>query len=226
MMYRAKIKKYVLKLRYQVLSFLTRVDITLDPPNNASHINKEYVDYQHTYTSYVKRIIDCLKITSDDSLFDFGSGKGGVMIFFSRYSFGKIGGVELMPELDRVAQQNFRRKKLSHLKTFIGNAAKYNAIDEYNYFYFNNPFTGDTLRSVVDNIRQSFIRQPRKITVIYQNPRGRELFERAGIFSGNYRFFIPSSINRDPHYTFYGRQFIDVYCTEKIDGGFGKYLIR
>jgi hypothetical protein len=193
------------------------IDVTLDPPNNASLINKEYVDYQHSYTYYVERIMRRFEITSADSLFDYGSGKGGMLVFFSRYNFGRIEGVELMPELDAIARKNIEKRGLKNIKTHLSDATKYEDIDGFNYFYFYNPFTGDTLKSVVEQIRQSLIRHKRKVTIIYQNPQGRDLFIQSGMFPYIKCCFVPSSINRNKNNTRYGRQFMDIYCTEQLD---------
>lgn len=215
-MNKAWIRKSILRMRYKIISCFTGVDITLDPKNGASLINKEYVDYQHSYTYYVERVMRRFEITAADSILDYGSGKGGMLIFFSKYNFGKIEGVELMPELDGTAKKNIAGKKLKNVKTYLVDAAKYEDIDIYNYFYFNNPFSGDTLKSVVEQIKRSLMRHKRKITIIYQNPQGRELFIQSGMFLCVKFYFVPSFINRDINNIRYGRQFIDVYCTEQI----------
>jgi hypothetical protein len=215
-------QKNILRIRYKIISSFIGIDITLDPLYNASLINKEYVDYQHSYTYYVKRIMNCFEITTGDNIFDYGSGKGGILIFFSKYNFGRIEGVELIPELNEIARKNIDKRKLKNLKTHNMDATKYEDIDSYNYFYFYNPFTGDTLKSVVEQIRQSLIRQKRKVTIIYQNPQGRELFIKSGIFPYVKCCFVPSLINRNKNNTRYGRQFIDIYCTEYLDIDFEK----
>jgi hypothetical protein len=219
-------KKYISQIQYKIISYFSGIDITLDPVNNATLINKEYAGYQHSYTYYIKRIMNCFEITMADNIFDYGSGKGGILIFFSKYNFGRIEGIELMAKLDEIAKRNIENKKLKNLKTYNMDATKYENIDSYNYFYFYNPFTGDTLESVVEQIRQSLIRQKRKVIIIYQNPQGKELFIKSGIFPYIKFCFVPSLINRNKNNTSYGRQFIDIYCTEYLDIDFEKKNIQ
>lgn len=51
-----------------------------------------------------------------------------------------------------------------------GDAIEFSDIDEYNVFYFYNPFSADVLVPVCHNIEDSFSRNHRKIYLIYANP--------------------------------------------------------
>ena len=47
-------------------------------------------------------------------------------------------------------------------------------IDDYNYYFFYDPFQGQSFTSVIDNICESQKRKRRKISIIYASPRCHE----------------------------------------------------
>jgi hypothetical protein len=53
---------------------------------------------------------------------------------------------------------------------FCADAAEFRELDDYEYFYLYNPFPEAVMRQVVENIRGSLERRPRKVTLIYKNP--------------------------------------------------------
>ena len=114
--------------------------------------------------------LDALHITDRDSIVDFGSGKGGALITFSRYPFARIAGVELSPELVAIAGENLRKLRLESIAMFACDAADFTDLDLYNYFYFFCPFPCNVMSAVIRNIGTSLIRTPRKATIIYYNP--------------------------------------------------------
>src|SRR5262245_36806814 len=58
---------------------------------------------------FLEGALKSLPITSDDALLDFGCGKGGALVTFSKYPFRKLAGVELSSELYTIAQHNIAR---------------------------------------------------------------------------------------------------------------------
>ncbi|GHV58373.1 hypothetical protein AGMMS49579_25760 [Spirochaetia bacterium] len=131
-----------------------------------------------------------------------------------------------MPELSEIARKNFTKKGLDYLTVYTGDAVKFDDIDDYNYFFFYNPFTGTILDAVVKQLGKSLNRNPRKITLLYQNPQGRDLFINSGLFPYIVSCFVPSLINFDKNNRRYMRQFIDIYCTEPLRIDFAKHGIK
>jgi tRNA G46 methylase TrmB len=128
-------------------------DITKDVKALHRRKSKGAMNYAHSSPT----IFDCLAISSSDKILDYGSGKGGAMIWLAqRYPFEKVTGIEFCTEYDNVAKQNIAISKLSHLTTYNVDASTFTDIDEYNYFYFFNPFIGETMNRVVANITDSF----------------------------------------------------------------------
>ena len=54
----------------------------------------------------------------DFTFIDIGSGKGRTLLMASDYPFRRIIGVELLPELHRIAQENVRKYKNENQKSF------------------------------------------------------------------------------------------------------------
>jgi hypothetical protein len=216
----------LLQLKYLFIGKLSGIDIKLEYTENPSSVHPDNVQYQPLYVWYLKKLMKCLSIKKYDRLFDYGSGKGAAMIFFARYPFCEIGGIELMYGLHETALKNIMKKKLNHLTSYNRNATEYGDIDRYNYFFFYNPFHGQIMEAVIDHIKNSLKRCPRKITIIYQNPEERDIFTNSGIFSYIAFCFVPSMLNKDKNNRRYGRQFIDVYSTDPLEYSLDKYRIQ
>jgi hypothetical protein len=135
----------LLQLRYIIFEKLFGIDIKFEHAEDASAVHPDNMHYQPLYTYYLKKLMKCISIGAADKLLDYGSGKGMAMIFFARYSFCKIDGVELIQELHKIALKNIARKKLTHLTSYNEDVTKYNDIDQYNYYFFYNPFCGKVM---------------------------------------------------------------------------------
>jgi precorrin-6B methylase 2 len=117
-----------------------------------------------------------------DAILDYGSGKGGVMAQMSKYPFGRIAGIELSQTLVDISKANFKKLRLNRLEIIHGDATTFIDIDEFNYFYFCNPFQGHVFERVIDNIIASVDKNPRLIAVIYYHPKCHDLIDKTGRF--------------------------------------------
>lgn len=127
-------------------------------------------DYRHSGGIHLEKVLDHLNITADDAIIDFGSGKGGALVTFVKYPFSKITGVELLPELVAIAEQNLKILHISTVTMVVSDAAQFTDLDGYTYFYFYSPFPHSVMAAVMQNLASSLLRKPRKITIIYCNP--------------------------------------------------------
>ncbi|MDD2582050.1 MAG: class I SAM-dependent methyltransferase [Desulfuromonadaceae bacterium] len=126
--------------------------------------------YANSGGPHLDKVLRDLKINPLDAIVDFGSGKGGALITFSRYPFSKISGVELSPELVAIAEENFKKLNIGTITMTISDAADFTNLDEYNYFYFFSPFPAAVMSAVIRNVCSSLTNSPRKATIIYFNP--------------------------------------------------------
>ncbi|HZV81858.1 MAG TPA: class I SAM-dependent methyltransferase [Geobacteraceae bacterium] len=130
--------------------------------------------YANSGGLHLERVLDSLRITPQDAIVDFGSGKGGALITMARYPFARIMGVEISPDLVAIARSNFTKLGIGSVAMTLGDAADFTDLDAYNYFYFFSPFPGSVMGSVIGNIGASLVRAPRKATIIYFNPEYHE----------------------------------------------------
>lgn len=142
-------------------------------------------------------LLDKCHISYDDAIFDFGCGKGGAMLSFLDYGFQKVGGIEFQKNIYEIMIQNFKKlhledeMKAGKINCICGDASKLgNELDEYNWFYFFDPFEGILFEQTIARICESLERNPRKGQIIYINPRCHKAIEDTGKFNLTNRFTI------------------------------------
>jgi len=147
---------------------------------NVSARNLKYDDpscHKYTATDYksFRKVMQHIKIRANKDVFlDYGSGMGRVLIMAANYPFRKVISVELSPKLNRTALsniQNIRKKlKCKDIEVVQADASAYCLPPEVTVIYFYAPFSGETLNRVLDNVQNSLILEPRKLTIICRNP--------------------------------------------------------
>jgi len=105
---------------------------------------------------------------------DLGSGKGRTLLMASDFPFRRIVGVEILAELDEIAQRNISRyaSELQHcyaLESYCGDAREFAFPVEPTVLYLFNPFPEHVLRVVLSNLHNSLRSAPRTAYVIYHN---------------------------------------------------------
>ena len=122
----------------------------------------------------------------DFTFVDLGSGKGRALLMASDYPFRRIIGVELLPELHAIAQENVRkysspRQQCRSFELHCGDARRFRLPPEPLVVFLFDPFPGDILREVIAGVEQSVREAPRKLYLAYQNPISeRALAESSG----------------------------------------------
>jgi precorrin-6B methylase 2 len=142
--------------------------------------NELFRPYVPTDYRSFQTILAGLKIRPNEDVFlDFGSGMGRAVIMAAKYPFRKIYGVEIAPQLNEIARQNVRsapRLKCRDIELVTANAREFVIPDEITMIYFFNPFGGEVLAEVLQNIRASLRRLPRTLRLICKIP-ARSAFE-------------------------------------------------
>lgn len=111
----------------------------------------------------------------DFTFIDLGSGKGRTLLMASDYPFRRIIGVELLPSLHEIAQQNLRQYKSESQKCFTlesvcADATDFPLPEDPLVIFLFNPFPESGMRQVVANLEQSLRLHPRPVYVLYHNP--------------------------------------------------------
>jgi len=163
--------------------------LTAIPKKYFSHLNAGGgYHYAITTQKEIFPILDkchCVPL-ENDAIFDFGCGKGGAIISFLDYGFKKAGGVEFEKKIYDVMISNFNNLGIDLENTvtcIYGNATEIKEeLDDYNWFYYFDPFEQCILVETINNICESLKRKPRKIRIININPSFYESILDSGFF--------------------------------------------
>ncbi len=132
--------------------------------------------YQPTEPALFAEIMAGLEINFQDFTFiDVGSGKGRVLLMAAHYPFHRILGIELLPTLHHVAQENLRDYKSDSQKCFALEAICADAREfifpaEPLVLYLFNPLPEPALIDTIANLDRSLKQDPRIVYLLYHNP--------------------------------------------------------
>lgn len=132
--------------------------------------------YQPIEPALFREIMNSLDVDFRQFTFvDIGSGKGRALLLASEYPFHRIVGVELLPELNQIAQENIQRFKnadeqSTSIETICEDATRFILPEGALVVLLNNPLPATRLRAVVGNIEAALKKMPRPVIVIYANP--------------------------------------------------------
>jgi hypothetical protein len=132
--------------------------------------------YQPTEASLFQEMLEQLKIDfSKFTFIDLGSGKGRTLLMASNYPFRRIIGVELLPELHRIAVKNVKAYKSSlqqcfALECLLGDARDSVLPVEPTVLYLFNPQLESAMEQLAGNLSASLRQHPRPFFVLYHNP--------------------------------------------------------
>lgn len=143
--------------------------------------------YQPTEPGPFQEMMSRLNINFRDFTFiDIGSGKGRVLLMASNYPFKRIIGLELLPALHAIAQQNLAKYKSATQQCFQIEPVCCNVCDFElplgpMLLYFFHPLSEPDLRRFLDHLKSSLEQYPRIFYVVYHNPVFDFIFQEAGI---------------------------------------------
>lgn len=145
--------------------------------------------YQPIEAPLFREMMEALGIDYTQFTFvDIGSGKGRPLLMASEYPFRKIIGIELLPELNAIAQENIRRfpderKRCRQIEAVQGDARDFAfPLDPLVVFLFH-PLPEAGFAKVIANLQQSASAHVRPVWLVYANP----LFEELVVKTGNFR---------------------------------------
>ena len=133
----------------------------------------------------LRRLLSPSEVGPQDVFVDFGCGMGRVLYQAAvRFPFGRVEGVELSQRLVETARANVERTRhkliCKDVRVVSSDALTYRIPDDVSVAFFFNPFTGPIFASVVERLVASVERNPRALTVIYQNPIEERMLLDAG----------------------------------------------
>jgi hypothetical protein len=110
----------------------------------------------------------------EDVFLDYGAGRGRAMVLAARLPFRRVFGVEIEPDLVETARQNIRRAshrlRCRDVQVVAADAAEFGCPNDATVLHFFDPFAGAILEQVIENVRTSLRRAPRRLTVLFADP--------------------------------------------------------
>ena len=127
--------------------------------------------YEPTDYNVLEQVVNTGLIRKNNTLIDYGCGKGRVSFFLSSQTKCRSIGVEYNPRLYEKALTNQDRASRGHLVTLVQQDAADFAVPHYaDRAFFFNPFSTDILRTVMINLLESCREFPREILLFFYYP--------------------------------------------------------
>ena len=105
----------------------------------------------------LKRIFTDIEGIEDKCFIDIGCGKGYAVTKAAQQGFKIAGGVEYTTNLYNICCNNLRKKGISVDYIYNMDAKEFNHYDDYDVFFFNNPFDETIMEPVAEKIFKSHI---------------------------------------------------------------------
>ena len=131
-----------------------------------------------------------------DVFFELGCGKGRILAVMSRLPFAQLVGIELDPRLAQIARENVARLRGRHapIEVDCSNVLETD-LDRGTFFFLFNPFGRQTTGDLVNRLRDSVARRPRRVVIVYHNAAYATLFDEAGFLERIQRFTTPGGLD-------------------------------
>lgn len=131
-------------------------------------------EYHHPYepTPYavLDRLIGSEFISKENSVIDYGCGKGRVDFYLAAKLGCRCIGIEYDERIFEEARKNLSTFVGKSKPEFICASAEEYQIEEGDCFYFFNPFPVEILQSVMGRILESYYSNPREMLLFFYYP--------------------------------------------------------
>lgn len=163
-----------------------------------------YHRYEPTSYASLNTLIKQYNFDENDSIVDFGCGKGRLNFFINHFFNSYVTGIEMNSYYCEICAENLNNyisqnkkhttKKIQFLKCL---AQEYKIRNNDNKFYFFNPFSIQIFISIVNNILDSVDEKPRVIDIILYYPSD----DYINYLENNTCFFLYREIPVFPQYS-------------------------
>lgn len=157
--------------------------------------------YQPTHVWPLRRMLHALQAqyTPGGAFVDLGCGKGRALMVAAEFGFPVIRGVEFAHELCTVAARNCaaykRRRQLpAEFHIVESDVVSHRFAGDETIVFMFNPFAAGILNRVLDHLTDSLTTHPRRLLILYHNPRQSPVIaSRARFVSSGSHTFGPST---------------------------------
>ncbi len=129
---------------------------------------------------------------------DIGSGKGRALLVASLHPFERVAGIELNPELAKIARQNARifpetASPLAPVEVIEGDALAVELPDSPTLAFMFHPFEAPVLKRLLARVAQHFRDRPGHFDLLYVNTEHAEVVEQHAGFTCLFSGLVPMS---------------------------------
>ncbi len=147
-------------------------------PKDNINLYDDASPYAATSYSRLKKMINYLKLSKEDTFIDLGCGAGRPVFLVGTQRLKKVIGIEIRKELVDIAKRNLGNLKLNNTPIEIINTdASAFDVKEGTVFFMFNPFGEKTFTKVIENIKKSLVTNPRKVSIVYYCPVYKDLLD-------------------------------------------------
>jgi len=139
--------------------------------NDASNADGYRYPYEPTPYCVLERLVSAGLIGENDTVLDYGCGKGRVSFFLSHRTKARSVGIEYDEHIFKEAEAN-KKTAVSGAKTelVLTGAEVYEVPEHVSRCYFFNPFSAEILHKVMARILGSYYEAPREILLFFYYP--------------------------------------------------------
>ena len=136
-----------------------------------SHADQYRYPYEPTAYVVLERLANSGLIRKNNTLLDYGTGKGRVCFYLSYQTRSKTIGIEYDERIYQGAAENKETAVSGNRTSFIlSSAENYELPSEVDRCYFFNPFSVEILQKVMNRILDSYYEQMRPIQLFFYYP--------------------------------------------------------
>lgn len=137
-----------------------------------------YNPYEPTPYSALEKLTKAYPFDKQDSVIDFGCGKGRLPFYLHYFQHLSVTGIEMDSNFFNDAEYNLQAYKQllssennkADIRFICCLAEEYKIAAKDNRFYFFNPFSIQIFKRVISNIQESVENTPREVDVILYYP--------------------------------------------------------
>ena len=138
-----------------------------------------------------------------------GAGKGRGLLVASEYSFRKVAGIEMNPEMAAIARQNVERWTRAHsedptaarlalIEVVEQDALDFELPQTPTLLFLFHPFEAPVLKQLLRSIETQFARRPGTLDLLYVNAECADVIDRNPGFTQLFRENVPMSPEDTP----------------------------
>lgn len=152
-------------------------------PAQKLHTDPELFLHRPCGWSILYRAFRRLRPGPEDVLVDIGSGSGRAVFVASLFPFRRVIGVEKQVTLHRQAAANLAAARITpraKVEFVHGDALRFSLPSDTTVVFLYNPFEGQVFERLIDRIIGFVDRTPRRLRLVYVNPKEHRLLLATG----------------------------------------------